>query len=938
MLDSAPSFLTFESGPVRPLALTPSGGFLVAANIPDGRLEIFRIGALGGLSLRASIPVGMEPVAVAARTDREVWVVNHLSDSVSVVDLARRRVVRTLLVGDEPRDIVFAGPNRERVFITTAHRGQRRTDPALAGVPGAGDPQLTTPGTGRADVWVFDASNLGADPGGVPLAILTLFGDTPRALAASPDGATVYAAIFHSGNRTATVGGDAVCDGFDAAGACPGDGRLSPGGLPNGRLPGGVPGPSTNYAGDLAPEVGLIARYDEGSGIWRDVLGRNWNNALRFTLPDLDLFAIDAATLQESARYAHVGTTLFNVAVNPASGRVYVSNTEAQNHVRFEGSGLFGGSTVQGDLARSRITIVDPASGAVEPRHLNKHIDYALRPAPAGTQEHSLATPLEMVVSAGGETLYVAAFGSQRVGVYSTADLEDDSFDPTLVSANHIALSAGGAGGLALDETRGRLYVYTRFDNGISIVDTASRRELAHLLLYSPEPAAVVEGRPFLYDAVRTSSNGEASCASCHIFGDMDQLAWDLGNPDEAVSFNPIEVILNPDLPAEPFHPMKGPMVTQTLRGLVHSGAMHWRGDRANGFFGIHPTDTTLSFNNFLVAFPGLVGADMDIDDPDEQAMMNAFTAFALDIVMPPNPIRSLDNSLTPAQQAGLNFVAGSRRSDGQATDDERGVLGFTCGDCHRLAPGEGLFGTATSVNPPPLQPAPRPVQPLKIPQLRNLYTRVGRFGQMESAFLENNGQDFDFQGDQIRGFGIAHDGSVDTIFRLMNLNAFRHNGEVGFNGGSQQRRDVEAYILAFDSDLAPIVGQQVTAGPATWVLATPRILLLINRARAPFTSAILGGDVTECDLVAHSSLLGQPRGWLYDPLSDRFTPDRAGEAPLPIGGLRQLAVQFQTQITFTCVPPGSGRRVALDRDLDGLLNADDPLLDPMVPAGVQLP
>jgi len=33
------------------------------------------------------------------------------------------------------------------------------------------------------------------------------------------------------------------------------------------------------------------------------------------------------------------------------------------------------------------------------------------------------------------------------------------------------------------------------------------------------------------------------------------------------------------------FHPMKGPMTTQTLRGLVNSGAMHWRGDRANGFF-----------------------------------------------------------------------------------------------------------------------------------------------------------------------------------------------------------------------------------------------------------------------------------------------------------------------------------------------------------------
>ena len=40
----------------------------------------------------ASVPVGLEPVAVAARTDSEVWVVNHLSDSVSIVDVDARRV------------------------------------------------------------------------------------------------------------------------------------------------------------------------------------------------------------------------------------------------------------------------------------------------------------------------------------------------------------------------------------------------------------------------------------------------------------------------------------------------------------------------------------------------------------------------------------------------------------------------------------------------------------------------------------------------------------------------------------------------------------------------------------------------------------------------------------------------------------------------------
>ena len=205
-----PSFLTFESGHVRPLALSPDGTQLFAVNTPDNRLEIFDLDGNGELVHTGAVQVGMEPVAVAARSNDEVWVVNHLSDSVSVVDLSGSvpRVVRTLLVGDEPNDIVFAGPKDgndffERAFITTAHRGQNSPYPR-----GEYDQE----GIGRADVWVFDATSLGSSLGGDEIAIITLFGDKPRALAATSDGSTVYAAIFRSGNQTTTLNEAFVCD------------------------------------------------------------------------------------------------------------------------------------------------------------------------------------------------------------------------------------------------------------------------------------------------------------------------------------------------------------------------------------------------------------------------------------------------------------------------------------------------------------------------------------------------------------------------------------------------------------------------------------------------------------------------------------------------------------------------------------------------------
>jgi hypothetical protein len=226
------------------------------------------------------------------------------------------------------------------------------------------------------------------------------------------------------------------------------------------------------------------------------------------------------------------------MAVNPVSGKVYVSNTEAGNEKRFEGPGIFAGHSLRGHLHESRITVLG-AGGSVTSRHLNKHINYAAccDTIPNPENDKSLALPQQMAVTSDGRTLYVATLGTSKIGVFDTTALENNTFTPS--AANQMKVSGGCLTGLVLQEEKHRLYTLTRFDNSIAIVDTISGGEIGHVAMHNPEPPSVVAGRPFLYDTSLSSSHGDSSCASCHVAGDFDSLAWDLGNPDGAVALAP---------------------------------------------------------------------------------------------------------------------------------------------------------------------------------------------------------------------------------------------------------------------------------------------------------------------------------------------------------------------------------------------------------------
>src|SRR5690242_1569274 len=79
------TYVNFESYQTNPVRLSPDGTRLFAVNTADARLSVFDVSKPANPTLVTEIPVGIEPVSVNARTSDEAWVVNQLSDTVSVV-------------------------------------------------------------------------------------------------------------------------------------------------------------------------------------------------------------------------------------------------------------------------------------------------------------------------------------------------------------------------------------------------------------------------------------------------------------------------------------------------------------------------------------------------------------------------------------------------------------------------------------------------------------------------------------------------------------------------------------------------------------------------------------------------------------------------------------------------------------------------------------
>lgn len=81
----------------------------------------------------------------------------------------------------------------------------------------------------------------------------------------------------------------------------------------------------------------------------------------------------------------------------------------------------------------------------------------------------------------------------------------------------------------------------------------------------------------------------------------------------------------------------------------------------------------------------------------------------------------------------------------------------------------------------------------------------------------------------------------------------------------------------------------------------------------------------TNVDLIVKGTIDGRRHGLLYQPGATNYQLDSTNSVPLTRA---QLAAKISTGDTITImgVPPGSGQRMAIDRDLNGVLDGDESL------------
>ena len=646
----------FTSPQTNPIAVSSDGQVVYVANTTAGNVTL--IDANPPHARLGVIRVGMDPLGIAVKpkalpTDDEILLVtNHISDTISVVNVNLGQVVQTLqeLDGndvsqtDEPVGVAFDGPTR--AFVTLDHPNQ------VIGIE--------FDGSGNATISEDRA---------------TLTAQAPRAIAVS--NGRVYVAAFESGNQSEFTS-------CGAGGGPPYD--------PNGN---GGEGTGCEFPLNFTNLIAFATNPNIG--------GEVVHNGL---LPDRDLFVYDALDFFDANGSSQpvtpddvvegLGTLLYGATA--VGDTLYLTNTDARN--KLDGLSALGNRMFENRLAIVSCpggscgapSLVDLESGGANPFGVPVPTPYGIRAADDG---------LVLVASVAGSDGEPADLGDP-----STVNVDIPGLVTLDAAGNVLGHVQTGAipQGVALRSDGGgaaeTAYVLNTVDSTLSVVDVSNPAAPTVTATVSagfdPTPAVVREGR-IAFSSARASTGGTFSCESCHPSGNIDQIAWtinsDLGPQDSCGGS-----IACPE-----------PRSTMPIRGLRDTLPLHWVGNLADPFPGVGvggPEDPVAPDCDLLVdgetgCIRHLVNASLSgvmcdqsggcangpsglagaLTDTERDAMAEFLAAVAF----PPGPARRVDDVLSASADAGVDdFFLDNGGLGGMV-----GAFAATCssdeGGCHAL-------------------------------------------------------------------------------------------------------------------------------------------------------------------------------------------------------------------------------------------------------------
>jgi hypothetical protein len=322
---------------------------------------------------------------------------------------------------------------------------------------------------------------------------------------------------------------------------------------------------------------------------------------------------------------------------------------------------------------------------------------------------------------------------------------------------------------------------------------------------------------------------------------------------------------------------MKGPFTTQTLSGLPGTGPLHWRGDK--------PT-----FADFNGAFPSLLGRSEELT----AAEMFQFRRYIDTVEFPPQPNRTIDDKVA------TTFVNGGSPERGKFLY----VLG--CNACHGLP--TGTIGMIL----PPLGLIEAPAEAVKIPHVRNAYTKVRGEGALD--------------GKSKSAFGFLHDGAlplsgpgsfIELVEPLFHNEVTDPQYEANFGIPAevdQMSKDMEAFLLSFPvPNVHTAVGKQLTFTSLSGLSAEDAQLFSALMVLAG------NGDIA---LTFRITISGLQTTGLLDPVTGFLMTESKGQL-FDLNAIIAFAESTSTPLTVTAYDIRSFDRI-LDRDGDGCFNFDE--------------